>query len=141
MNGCFVSQYRCGTLKNPHCSMAMSAEHWSKFAALQGNGDISIWMKEGQTNNLHRRGSRDLASPSLLNTSINKEQQCWLIIILWRLRHWKLIIIISLKTYFASFESILLKEETDFIEPQLLWNHAKSEIFVIWRICIVYCSS
>ena len=24
--------------------------------------------------------------------------------------------------------SILLKEETDFIEPQLLWNHTKSEI-------------
>ena len=24
----------CGTLKNPHCSMAMSAEHRSKFAAL-----------------------------------------------------------------------------------------------------------
>ena len=32
--------------------------------------------------------------------------------------------------------SILLKEETDFIEPQILWNHTKSEIFVIhvWRI-------
>ena len=27
--------------------------------------------------------------------------------------------------------SILLKEETDFIEPQLLGNHTKSEIFVI----------
>ena len=25
--------------------------------------------------------------------------------------------------------SILLKEETDFIEPQLLLNHTKSEIF------------
>ena len=37
--------------------------------------------------------------------------------------------------------SILLKEETDFIEPQLLWNHTKSEIFFIWRIGIVYCSS
>ena len=35
----------------------------------------------------------------------------------------------------------LLKEETDFIEPQLLWNHTKSEIFVIWRIGIVYCIS
>ena len=31
-----VKKYRstCGTLKNPHCSMAMSAEHMSKFAAL-----------------------------------------------------------------------------------------------------------
>ena len=37
--------------------------------------------------------------------------------------------------------SILLKEENDFIEPQLLWNHTKSEIFVIWRIGIVYCTS
>ena len=34
LNGCPVSQYMCGTLKNPHCSMAMSAEHRSKFAAL-----------------------------------------------------------------------------------------------------------
>ena len=31
----FYSCYsRCGTLKNPHCPMAMIAEHWSKFAAL-----------------------------------------------------------------------------------------------------------
>ena len=36
--------------------------------------------------------------------------------------------------------SILLKEETDFIEPQLLWNHTKSELFVIWRIVIVCCT-
>ena len=41
INGCSVSQChirchsRCGTLKNPHCSVAMSAEHRSKFAALQ----------------------------------------------------------------------------------------------------------
>ena len=34
----------------------------------------------------------------------------------------------------------VLKEETDFIEPQLLWNHTKSEIFFIWRIGIVYCT-
>ena len=27
-------RHKCGTLKNPHCSMAMSAEHTSKFAAL-----------------------------------------------------------------------------------------------------------
>ena len=39
------------------------------------------------------------------------------------------------------YSSILLKEETDFIEPQLLWNHTKSEIFVIWRIGKVYCTS
>ena len=31
----FYSCYsRCGTLKNPHCSMAMSAQHMSKFAVL-----------------------------------------------------------------------------------------------------------
>ena len=29
---------RCGTLKNPHCSMAMSAEHRSKLAALHRQG-------------------------------------------------------------------------------------------------------
>ena len=41
-----------------------------------------------------------------------------------------------------SFDLLVnLKEETDFIEPQLLWNHTKSEIFVIWRIGIVYCTS
>ena len=42
---------------------------------------------------------------------------------------------------YKTMPSILLKEETDFIEPQLLWNHTKSEIFVIWRIGIVYCTS
>ena len=47
-----------------------------------------------------------------------------------------------LKMHIRSFrKSILLKEETDFIEPQLLWNHTKSEICVIWRIAIVYCTS
>ena len=39
------------------------------------------------------------------------------------------------------YTSILRKEETDFIKPQLFWNHTKSEIFVIWRIGIVYCTS
>ena len=38
-------------------------------------------------------------------------------------------------------DSILIKEETDFIEPQLLRNHTKSEIFVIRHIGIVYCTS
>ena len=43
INGCPVSQkLRCGMLKNPHCSMAMSAEYGSKFAAFIGTGDISI---------------------------------------------------------------------------------------------------
>ena len=37
--------------------------------------------------------------------------------------------------------TLLLKQETDLIEPQLLWNHTKSEIFFIWRIGIVYCTS
>ena len=32
---------RCGTLKNPHCSMAISFEHRSKFATFTGNGDVS----------------------------------------------------------------------------------------------------
>ena len=32
INGC-PCHSRCCTLKNPHCSMAMSAEHRSKFAA------------------------------------------------------------------------------------------------------------
>ena len=36
--------------------------------------------------------------------------------------------------------SIILKEETDFIEPQLLRNHTRSEIFVIWLIGILYCT-
>ena len=48
--------------------------------------------------------------------------------------------IVELNLSKSSYTSILLKEETDFIEPQLLWNHTKSEIFVIWRIGIVYCT-
>ena len=43
--------------------------------------------------------------------------------------------------YSGHFSSILLKEETDFINPQLLWNHIKSEIFVKWCIDLVYCTS
>ena len=27
INGCFMSRSRCGTLKNPYCSVAISAEH------------------------------------------------------------------------------------------------------------------
>ena len=34
-NNCTILIRTCGTLKNPHCSMDMSAEHRSKFAALQ----------------------------------------------------------------------------------------------------------
>ena len=33
---------RCGKLKNPHCSMAISGEHKSKFAAFTSNGEVSI---------------------------------------------------------------------------------------------------
>ena len=39
---------RSCTPKNPHCSMAMSAEHRSKFVALHGNGDVSIWVKNSR---------------------------------------------------------------------------------------------
>ena len=39
----------CGTAKNPHCSMAISAEHArSKFAAVISNGDVSIWVKNSR---------------------------------------------------------------------------------------------
>ena len=39
---------RCGTLKNPHFSLAMSAEQKSKLAALHRlrNGDVSKWVKQ-----------------------------------------------------------------------------------------------
>lgn len=37
--------------------------------------------------------------------------------------------------------SILLKAETDFIEPRLIWNHTKPEIFFIWHINLVICTS
>ena len=36
---------RCGTLKNPHCSMALSAEHRSTFAALHRQW-CRLWMRE-----------------------------------------------------------------------------------------------
>ena len=39
---------RCGKLKNPHCSMAISGEHKSKFAAFTSNGEVSIWVKYSQ---------------------------------------------------------------------------------------------
>ena len=37
---------RCGTLKNPYCSVAMRAEHRSKFLqSFTGNGDVPISVK------------------------------------------------------------------------------------------------
>ena len=39
---------RCGTQKNLHCSIAMSAEHRTKFAVLHSNGDVSIWVKNSR---------------------------------------------------------------------------------------------
>ena len=36
-----------------------------------------------------------------------------------------------LRKNYLQTSSIILKEETDFIEPQLLRNHTKSEVFVI----------
>ena len=36
---------RCGTLKNPHFSVAISAEHRSKYEPFTGNGDVSISVK------------------------------------------------------------------------------------------------
>ena len=37
---------KSGKLKNPHCSMAMSAKHRSKVAT--GNGNASMWVKNSQ---------------------------------------------------------------------------------------------
>ena len=33
---------------NPHCSMAMSAEHSSKLEPFTGNGDVSEWVKNSR---------------------------------------------------------------------------------------------
>ena len=43
---------RCGTRKNPHCSIAIGVEHRSKFAAFTGNGEWKIleWDEKLQTN-------------------------------------------------------------------------------------------
>ena len=35
-------------LKNPHCSVAMSAEHMSTLQSFTGNGDVSIWVKNSR---------------------------------------------------------------------------------------------
>ena len=46
---------RYGTLKNPHCSLAISAEHRSNLQPFTGNGDVSKWVKNswvGRTNNI-----------------------------------------------------------------------------------------
>ena len=51
---------RCGTLKNPHCSMAMSAEHRSKFAYKILSATINPKQTEKQTNKpLHRHSSTE----------------------------------------------------------------------------------
>ena len=42
ITGCPVSQFQC-MLKNPQCSMAMSAEYRSKLHPFIVNGDVSVW--------------------------------------------------------------------------------------------------
>lgn len=40
--------HRCGTLKNPHCSITMSGEHMSILQPLTGNGDVYIVAKNSR---------------------------------------------------------------------------------------------
>ena len=56
---------RRGTLKNLHCSMAMSAEHRSKLHHFTGNGDISIWMKNSWV------GRKKKSMPEKRTTTLN----------------------------------------------------------------------
>ena len=39
---------RCGTLKNPHFSVAIGAEHRSKYEPFTGNVDVSISVKDSR---------------------------------------------------------------------------------------------
>ena len=64
-----ASQSRCGTLKNPHCSMAMSAKHMSKFLALTGYGYLSIWVKNS-------RVGRKPPPPKKKKKKKNKKKLC-----------------------------------------------------------------
>ena len=52
INGC-PCHISCCTLKNPHCSMAINAEHTRSLQPFTGNGDVSIRVKNsrvGRTN-------------------------------------------------------------------------------------------
>ena len=39
---------RYGTLKNPHCSLVISAEHRSNLQPFTGHGDVSKWVKNSR---------------------------------------------------------------------------------------------
>ena len=39
---------RCGKLKNPHCSMVVSAKHMSKLQPFAVNGNVSKWLKNSR---------------------------------------------------------------------------------------------
>ena len=47
INGC-PCRSRCDMLKNPHCSMAISAEHTKSLQTFTGNGDVSLWVKNSR---------------------------------------------------------------------------------------------
>ena len=48
INGCpFLSQ-SVWHAEEPHCSMAMSAEHRSNLQPFTGNGDVFIWVKHSR---------------------------------------------------------------------------------------------
>ena len=46
---------KCGTLKNPHCSMAKSAEHRSNLQPFPGGDDVFIWVKNSQSGMLNHK--------------------------------------------------------------------------------------
>ena len=53
---------RCGTLKNPHWSMVMSAEHRSKF------GDVSKWVKHSRVGRktLNKKKNKNILSSATI---------------------------------------------------------------------------
>ena len=56
-----------GTLKNLHCSMAMSAVHRSKLHHFTGNGDVSIWVKN------YRVGWKKKSMPEKRTTTLTDD--------------------------------------------------------------------
>ena len=97
---------RRGTLKNLHCSMAMSAEHRSKLHHFTGNGYVSIWVKNsrvGRKKNQCQRNERQLWTSQTDDCDVKLAKAC---VVFW-LHHQCLSIRCGSKTCFSPSENFL----------------------------------
>ena len=66
---------RWGVLKNPHCSIAMNAKHWSKFATLRLQCQLyymSQMFPRGTKKKFRKNQQTDFPSPKLPSGKINR---------------------------------------------------------------------